>query len=113
MPINNVSFGRVIALSGDQRKIKKINSKLAPQLNSGDVIVKDVTNHYRNAKSSGVLASAVKRGDRVEIYITGDDIKKVKQQHNEWDTIDGILSHLNLYYDTKKMGMYEIISKIF
>ncbi len=108
----NLSFGRVIAVSGNAGKIKKINKRLLPNANNGDVIMKDVTSHYKNARLSGALAQAVKNGDSVEIYITGDDVKNVRQKQKNWDTLDGILAHMDSYLQVGKITVGEVISKI-
>ena len=75
MSVNGVSFGSVVAVSGKHSKINKINNRLRPQAKMGNVIMKDVTEHYRHAPSSGLLAQSVQRGDKLEIYITGKSIK--------------------------------------
>ena len=115
MQINhNVSFGSVVAVSGGAKQIKKLNKKLTILTQNNDhVIMKDVTAHYKNAKSSGSLAQAVQNGDSLEIYISGDDVKKVKQQAKNWDTLDGILSHLSGYCNMRKSSYNDIINKIF
>lgn len=113
MTINNVSFGSVIALSGRPNKINKINKKLHSYAQEGNVIMKDVTNYYQNASSQGVLAQSAQKGDKVEIYITGEDIEKVKNKDNNWKTVEGILSNLTSYFNTDRMNIGEAIAKIF
>lgn len=113
MPVNNVSFGSVIAVTADRRKIQKINNNLAPHAKNGVIIMKDVTAQYRLGVTNGVLAKAAQQGDVVQIYITGDDVNKVKRKDKEWNTLDGILSHLSTHFSAKKMSAYEAVSKIF
>lgn len=113
MSINNVSFGSVIAVTGKANKVNKVNKKLHPHAQSGSVIMKDVTNYYKNASSSGVLAQSAQNGDKVEIYITGNDIEKVKNNENDWKTIEGILSNLDSYISLERTHIGEVINKIF
>ena len=111
MKTSNVSFGRVIALSGKESKINKINEKLAYKKQAGQLVIRDVTQHYKYAPSTGMLAKAAQRGDKVEIYITGEDVNKVGKDA-EWKNIDGILSHLSSYYDAAKMSIREAVEKV-
>ncbi len=111
MSISNVSFGSVIAVSGKSNKINKINKKLHSLDNS--IVMKDVTNYYKTASSQGVLAQSAQKGDRIEVYVTGDDIEKVKNEENNWKSVEGILSNLNSYFNVDKMNIGEAISKIF
>jgi len=113
VPINNVSFGSVIAVSGKSNKINKVNKRLKSEADKGNVLMKDVTEKYVNSSASMVIAEAAQNGDRVEIYITGDDAKKVRAKHPEYDTIDGILSHMGAYFKIDKLSVGEIISRIF
>lgn len=112
MAIGNVSFGSVIAVAGKPNKINKINKKLHAYDNN-NLIMKDVTNYYKNASSQGVLAQYAQKGDKIEIYVTGNDVEKVKNKENNWKTIEGILSNLTSYFNTDKMNVSEAISKIF
>lgn len=113
MTINNVSFGSVIAVSGRPNKINKINKKLNSYAQNGNVIMKDVTDYYQNASSQGVLAQRAQKGDKVEIYITGDDVDKVNNKENSWKTVEGILSNLTSYFSIDKMNISEAIKRIF
>ncbi len=107
MKISAISFGKVIAVSGKEKKIKKVNRVIQPYANSGKIMIKDVTRNYINARSSGVLASAAQQGDRVNIYITGEDVKKVRDNDEQWNTTEKILSNLCKYYDVNKMSVSE------
>ncbi|MCD7740315.1 MAG: hypothetical protein LUH11_03095 [Candidatus Gastranaerophilales bacterium] len=99
---NNISFGSVIAVSGKPQKVNKVSSKLYTQVRLGDIIMKDVTSVYKNASSSGMLAQSAQNGDKVEIYITGNDVDKVKNKALNWDTLGGILSNLSTYFNLQE-----------
>ena len=113
MSVNGVSFGSVVAVSGKKGKINKVNNKLQQQAKAGQVIMKDVTEHYRHAPSSGLLAQSVQRGDKLEIYITCKDVDKVKSKKPGWETLDGILSNLCSYIQIDRMSTGDVIDKIF
>lgn len=113
MAVNGVSFGSVVAVSGKKNKINKVNSRLQYQAKSGNVIMKDVTEHYRHAPSCGLLAQSVQKGDKLEIYITGKDVDKVKSRQSGWDTLDGILSNLSSYIQIDRMPTNEVVEQIF
>ncbi len=112
MKTANVSFGRVVALSGKSPKLKKINDKISQKKQNGFVVSRDVTHEYVNAPATGALAIAAQRGDKVEIYITGEDVKKFGKQDG-WKTMDDVLSHLSAYYDATKLSIAEAADKIF
>lgn len=112
--VAKVSFGSVVAVSGNYNKIEKMNSRLRINAQKGDLMMKDVTKQYVNAPSSGLIAQAAQKGDRVEIYITGkEDVAKVKNKDPQWDTIDGVLTHLSSYYNINKMSIGEAMGRIF
>lgn len=113
MSVGNVSFGSVVAVSGKHGKINKVNNKLYTQSRLGNVIMKDVTDHYKHASSYGLLAQSAQKGDKVEIYITGSDVSKVKDKQKGWDTLDGILSNLSSYFSIDKLSVNEVIERIF
>lgn len=111
MKVSNVSFGKVIAVSGKESKIKKLNDRLSYRKQNGLVAMRDVTKYYQYAPSTGSLAQAAQRGNKIEIYITGDDVKKINRDP-DWKTMDGILSHLSAYIDLAKTSIGEAIEKI-
>ncbi len=112
MKTADVSFGKVVALSGKSAKLKKVNDKLAYKKQNGFVVSRDVTHEYVNAPATGTLAIAAQRGDKIEIYITGDDVNKFGKQDG-WKTMDDVLSHLSAYYDVAKLSIAEAVDKIF
>lgn len=113
LSIQPVSFGQVVAISGKPKKIDAINHKLRSSAKKDSVIIKDVTKHYKNAASSGVIAKSVQNGQQVSIYITGDDITKVKERDKGWCSIDGILSNLSSYYNLEDISISKALKNIF
>lgn len=111
MKTSNVSFGRVVALSGKDSKMKRVKEKLSSKIQSGAVIVRDVTDTYKYAPSTGSLAMAAQRGDRIDVYITGDDVKKFNKVEG-WKTMDDVLSNLSAYYELAKMSISEAVDSI-
>ena len=111
MKTANVSFGKVLAVYGRQDKIKKVNKALQDDANNGDIITKNVTSCYIHASSYGVLGRAAKQGDTIQIYITEDDVKKVNSCP-QWDTIEGILSHMSDCVNIAKMKVDEIVKLV-
>lgn len=111
MKTANVSFGKVLAVYGSQNKIKRVNEKLQPRANQRLVVMKDVTSSYIHSPSDGLLSTAARNGNTIEIYITGDDIKKINKEPH-WKTIEGILSHIYTCFDAAKMSVSEIVDKI-
>ena len=85
MAIGNVSFGRVVAVTGPYK-----------------VLVYDVTDKYRYASTGGVLANSANRGDCSIVYVTGKDVKKVQNKETGWDTLDAILGHMSQHIDLYK-----------
>ena len=112
MSINGISFGSVVAVSGKKSKINKLNNKLKSQALNGNIIMKDVTQHYKHATSSGLMAQAAQRGNSVEIYITGKDVEKIKTRQQGWETLDGILSNLSSYICAEEMSLGDVFEKI-
>ncbi len=111
MKVANVSFGKVVAVMGKDKKIKKINEKLSHKRQNGLIAMRDVTQHYKFAPSTGVLAQAAQNGNNIEIYITGDDVEKMNRDP-EWKSIEGILSHLSRCFDATKLSVSETVEKI-
>lgn len=113
MAVSNVSFGSVVAISGKPGKINKVNNKMYMQSRLGNVMIKDVTSHYKKSSNFGLLAESAQKGDKVEIYITGADVAKVKDKQKSWDTLDGILSNMTTYFNIDKMSINEVVDRIF
>lgn len=111
MKTADVSFGRVVAIYGKQNKVEKINRRLQYRADHGQVVMKDVTNRYKTAPSDGLLAKSAQNGDKIEIYITGDDIKNLNNDPG-WRTLDGILSNISAFYDAAKVTVGEAVEKI-
>ena len=111
MKTANVSFGKVLAVYAKRSKIKKVNNALQDRANQGQLVMRDVTSNYYNAPTYGLLASAAQNGDTIEIYITGDDVKKVGKEQG-WTTIEGILSHMNACISGSKLRVEEIVDRV-
>ena len=112
MAVTKVSFGTVLAVSGNPLKIKKINNTLIPHTSNGRLMMKDVTNQYAYSASDGLMAQAAQNGDRVELYITGDDVEKVHKKQRTWDTLEGILSHITSYFNVDRLYVNEAAQRI-
>lgn len=112
MSVGRISFGRVIAVSGKEKKVQRINQILKPQTQSGNIMIKDVTKSYINSASWGAMAQAAQRGEKIEIYITGDDVQRVKRREQNWDTINGILSNLTSYQNVNEASVRDVVNDI-
>ena len=108
-----VSFGNVTAVSGTPSRIKHLNNSLKEDVKNGKVIVRDVTKRYMNLASNGQLANAAQNGDKIQVYITGRDVKKVKSSLPEWDTIEGILSHITSHIEMNRKSVGEVKNSLF
>ena len=82
MAIGSVSFGSVVAVSGKLNNMRKFDSVMKSncKYKTGNIMQKDVTSHYKNASSTGLMAQSAQRGEPVQIFITGDDLLNVKQR---------------------------------
>lgn len=102
MTIQNVSFGKVYAVTGTHKQADSLRTGLAPQIAKGNTMLIDVTSAFYHSYSEGVLGSAAKVGDCAMVCITGADVKKVETKQKGWDSIDNILLHISDYVDLKK-----------
>ena len=102
MAIGNLSFGRVIAVTGSFKKASKLQNRMKQQIKQDKVLVYDVTDKYRYASTGGVLANSANRGDCSIVYVTGKDVAKVKNREEGWDSLDAILSHMSQHIDLNK-----------
>lgn len=109
MQFNNVSFGRVVTVSGTPKKIKNIDKKLAA---TGQVMMKDVTDYYQSAMPNGEMAQAARKGDKVKLYITGSERKSIENSEPGWKSINDILSHMSKYYDANKLSISQIVENV-
>lgn len=112
MKTAQVSFGKVVAVRGKPKKMDKINKKLYPYAKNGQIMIKDVTAFYKNASSDGEMAQAAQRGESVDIYITGSDIKKIQQKEPGWKCIKDILGNVEDYFCVNQMFIGDAISKV-
>ena len=102
MTIGNVSFGRVTAVTGPQKKATKLQNRMKQQIKQQKVIAYDVTQKYKYVYTGGVLANSANKGECSFVYVTGRDVQKIKDKEQGWDTLDGILSHMSNHIDLNK-----------
>lgn len=112
MKTANVSFGKVTAVSGKPSRVNKLNSRLEPKLRNGHVIMRDVTHIYRSAPTGYTLADAAAKGQKVEIYVTGEDVSKIKNKESGWNTLDDVLAHISSYFTLAQTSIDEAVQKI-
>ena len=98
MPVDNVSFGRVVAVTGKPRDIGRVNKRLKPYIKDEKILSYNVTEQYKYQPSTaGSISAAVSRGEEAYVYVTRADVKKVKEKQKGWDTIYNILSNMSDY----------------
>ena len=112
MLTSGVSFGKVIAVSGNPKKMMIVNKKLYPYTQNGTVMIKDVTSFYKNVPPHGELALAAQNGEIVDLYITREDVLNVKNKKDGWKSIQDILVNLEDSFSANKMFLNEVISRI-
>ena len=111
METNNVSFGKVIAVHGKPKKMNKLMKKLEGELKTNNIMMRDVTSTYKNASPFGELARAAQNGEKVDIFITGNDIQKVNKEEG-WLSLSDLLSHIQAFYDANKVNIFDILENI-
>jgi phosphopantetheine adenylyltransferase len=72
----------------------------------------DVTHKYQFSSSSGALGKAVHNGERAIIYVTGNDVLRVKSKEKGWESIDSILYHMSDYINLNKESIGKAINRI-
>lgn len=112
MGIGKVNFGKVIAVSGKPRMMDKLNNSLVPYVNARKIMIKDVTSIYKDSFTDGLLGQAAQRGEKVSIYVTEEDVSKVRKKEKNWNTLDGILSNLQAYYNLATMSTRDVLDKL-
>lgn len=112
MQVSPVSFGKVIAVSGKPRKINSFNNSIYRQILTGKILVQDVTEHYINAPSEGVMAHSAQSGNIIEVLITDKDVRRVRNKVLGWETTDKILSNLSGYFNLNKVSKGTVLSKL-
>ena len=55
MPVGNVSFGRVIAVTGKGRDVQRVNKRLKSYVNDGKILAYNVTDQYKHQLSTTPL----------------------------------------------------------
>lgn len=99
--ISNVSFGKVIAVSGDMETTKRFTDEISKT--EGDYLILSATEIYkRNGEEKGLCSKAVQTGSEVTFVITGDeDVKKASMMLPGWGSVNGISKHLSKFFDLK------------
>ena len=111
--MSNISFGRVVAVSAKPRKMEKLYKKTEAYCKLGKLIVKDVTDVYDNAASNGIMAQAVKRGERLDLFVTGEDVEKMKNKTQGWRTMNELVANIDSYINANLMSLNEVVNSIF
>ncbi len=106
-----VSFGKVIAVSGNSRKMQRLRTAVSRQ-REVQVLQKDITDKYMNTPRNGALSEAAGSGNAVCLFLTGDDIGKYIRSDKGWSNLDEILSHMSEYYDITKKSVKDVKNKI-
>ena len=113
MPVGEVSFGRVVALTGKPRDVERMNRRLKPLVNSGKILSYNVTNEYKHQSSSnGSISAAVSRGEDAFVYVTGQDVQKVKNKQKGWDSLYNILCNMSQYINLNETRVSKAFNKI-
>ena len=113
MPIGDVSFGRVIAVTGKPRDVNRMNKRLKSYVNDGRILAYNVTEQYKyQLSTSGSISAAVARGEDAYVYVTKDDVKKVKDKQNGWNSIHGILSNMSRYINLNETRINKALDEI-
>lgn len=112
MNVQNVSFGRVFAVTGTQEQTDLLKYKMGQSIKKGNVMMFDVTQNFVRSRSDGVLGSAVRNGDSAVVYVTGNDVKKVKNLEKGWNNIDGVLSHISEHINLKKTNIGKAVNML-
>ncbi len=110
--VTGITFGKITAVSGKPSKMKFLNKAMDGYVQNKTIMRKDVTSKYVNASTSGLMAKAANRGDSVIIYITGDDIQRIKMKVPQWDTIEGVLSNITEYINLNNLSLMDAADKI-
>ena len=113
MPVGNVSFGRVIAVTGKGRDVQRVNKRLKSYVNDGKILAYNVTDQYKHQLSTtGAISAAVGRGEEAYVYVTRDDVKKIKEKQNGWTSIHGILSNMSHYINLNETRVSKALNEI-
>lgn len=112
MKTANISFGKVTAVSGRPSKVDKLNNRLEQRVRNGRLIKRDVTHIYKNAPSGYEIADAAAMGHKVEIYVTGEDVKKIKNRESGWNTLESVLSQITSYFSLSGTSIDQAVEKI-
>lgn len=112
MQVQNVSFGKVFAVTGTKEQTNLLKYKMIQPIKKGNVMLFDVTQNFVSSHSEGVLGTAVRNGDTAIVYVTGNDVKKVKNLENGWQNLDGVLSHISEHINLKKVNVGKAVNML-
>ena len=112
MNVSNISFGKITIVSGKPSNIRYINDLIENERKNGEVLMEDVTDYYRNSMSTGIISQEAKNGNDVFLYVTGNDINRIKSKAPNYRSIDGIISSFNSYINSKGYSIDFILKRI-
>ena len=75
-------------------------------------MIKDATDYYRSAMPDGQLAQAARKGNKIKLYITGEEKTAVEEAKPGWKNITDILSHLQNYYDATSLSISQVVDLV-
>ncbi len=105
----SISFGNIVTVSGKPNAMKCMNKDLEKRRKNGEVLIQDVTPEFVNGASTGVIAKEAQKGNSVFVYITGEDIKNLKN----YTSINGVISDMKEYINLTKTKMSEVTKRLF
>ena len=107
MQVSKVSFGTLVAVSGTPKKMKNIDKKI-----SAAAMIKDVTSTFQNSFPTGMLAQAAQSGNKVKLYITGEERNLIENKKPGWQTPNNLLENIQDYIDANKISISEVVNYI-
>ncbi len=112
MRMSPVSFGKVIAVSGKPGKMYQLGNRMNNR-HQKRLLVKDVTNIYKNNPGGSMLADAANAGETVQLFITDEDVSKVLKKEKGWHNISVILSQMTDFFSlTDKSNSVKEVANI-
>lgn len=104
MNIDNVSFGKVIAVSAKPSKMRRISVMVDILNKSKPIKSYDATDIYRNISRKGAISKAVARGNSVDVYVTDADVNKMYRQEKGWASLKEVVSSkVQQYINAEKL----------
>jgi len=103
MQVSKVSFGSLVTVYGKPKAIAKIDKNVYNQ-----AMIKDVTSIFQASLPSFVLADAARKGNKVKLYITGEERRFVEAGKQGWKTISNLLDNIRDPYNANEMSTKQI-----